>query len=95
MLDSEGTGGFGHGPPRLAQRLDDVVRLTVDMDLKKDSPVIELPSEELRALVVRAELDLRNFVDLAGRWAEQQLPEHAASIAAALGRVPDPPVEDE
>ncbi|MFE2411524.1 hypothetical protein ACFXDE_24560 [Kitasatospora sp. NPDC059408] len=94
VLDGEGTGGFGHGPTPLAQRLGDVVRLTVDTGLKQDSPVIEVPVDELRALVVRAEQDLRDFVGLAERWAERYLPEHAAGIAAALARIPDPVTED-
>ncbi|MEV7026846.1 hypothetical protein [Kitasatospora sp. NPDC093558] len=95
VLDGEGTGGFGHGPTPLAQRLGDVVRLTVDLGLKADSPVIEVRVDELRTLVARAEQDLRDFVALAGRWAEQQLPEHAAGIAAALARIPDLALEDE
>ncbi|MEE1782477.1 hypothetical protein PUR71_06010 [Streptomyces sp. SP17BM10] len=94
VLDGDGTGGFGHGPTPLAQRRGDVVRLTVDMDLKQDSPVIEVPVDELRALVARAEQDLRDFVGRAGRWAERHLPDHAAAIAAALARIPDPVTED-
>lgn len=94
VLDGEGTGGFGHDPAPLAQRLGDVVRLTVDVGLKRESPVIEVRVDELRTLVARAERDLRDFVALAGGWAERHLPEHAAGIAAALARIADPVTED-
>ncbi|MFE5583196.1 hypothetical protein [Kitasatospora sp. NPDC056531] len=85
VTDGSGGAWFGHGPAPQAERLDGVVRLTADTEVD-DSPVIELPVEELRRLLAGAERDLRDFVRLAGGWAERQLPGHAAAVTAALAR---------
>jgi hypothetical protein len=45
--------------------------------------------DELRRLIAGAEQDLRDFVRLAGGWAERQLPERAAAVTAALARALD------
>ncbi|MFH8382423.1 hypothetical protein ACH4E7_15970 [Kitasatospora sp. NPDC018058] len=88
VTDGSGKARFGHGPVPQAERLDGVVRLTADVDAE-DSAVIELPVDELRRLLAGAEQDLRDFVRLAGGWAERRLPEQAAAVTAALARALD------
>ncbi|MFI8944271.1 hypothetical protein [Streptomyces syringium] len=51
--------------------------------------MIELPVDQVRALITGAEADLRDFHSLAGTWAEQHLPTHAAAVTAALARALD------
>ncbi|GAA0445015.1 hypothetical protein GCM10009544_04740 [Streptomyces stramineus] len=85
VLDGDGRASFGHDPSPLAERLGDTVRLTVDAE-QDDSPVIELPLAELRRLLGAAERDLADFLHLAADWAAQHLPDHAASVTAALAR---------
>ncbi|MFJ9469046.1 hypothetical protein [Streptomyces caniferus] len=89
VLDGTGCSSFGHDPSSAAERVGDTVRLTLDADAKDGSPVIELPMEQVRALVTGAEADLRAFLSLAGTWAEQHLPTHAAAVTAALARALD------
>ncbi|GAB2442992.1 hypothetical protein [Streptomyces incanus] len=92
VLDGDGWASFGHDPSPLAERLDDgTVRLTIDAE-QADSPVIELPAEELRRLLAGAEHDLTDFLRLAVTWTARHLPEHAASVTAALARVLTLPV---
>ncbi|GGK88577.1 hypothetical protein GCM10010094_57110 [Streptomyces flaveus] len=54
VLDGGGWASFGHDPSSLAERRGDTVRLTVDAE-RDDSPVIELPTVELRRLLAGAE----------------------------------------
>jgi hypothetical protein len=51
--------------------------------------VFELPVEQVRTLVAGAQQDLLDFLGLAGTWAEQHLPAHAAAVTAALARALD------
>ncbi|TGZ15255.1 hypothetical protein DV517_02280 [Streptomyces sp. S816] len=60
-----------------------------DWDAEDGSPVIELPVDQVRALVTGAEADLRHFHSLAGTWGEQHLPAHAVAVTAALARALD------
>ncbi|MEU1823122.1 hypothetical protein [Streptomyces abikoensis] len=83
VLDGDGWASFGHDPSPLAERFGDTVRLTVDAE-QDDSPVIELPLSELRRLLAAAERDMADFLQLAADWAAQHLPDHAASVTAAL-----------
>ncbi|MFF6887863.1 hypothetical protein ACFY9F_32270 [Streptomyces sp. NPDC012421] len=86
----EGGGcSFGHDPSSTAERVGDTVRLTLDTEAENESPVIELPADHVRALVAGAEADLRDFLGLAGTWAEQHLPTHADAVTAALTRALD------
>ncbi|WP_448321338.1 hypothetical protein [Streptomyces sp. CO7] len=89
VLDGTGCTSFGHDPSSMAERVDDVVRLTFDVDEADGSPVVELSVDEVRGLVAGAERDLRDFLGLAGTWAEQHLPAHAATVTAALARALD------
>ncbi|MGW8760896.1 hypothetical protein ACWGN5_00175 [Streptomyces sp. NPDC055815] len=91
VLDGTGFSSFGHDPSSAAERVGDNVRLTLDADAdaKDGSPVIALPVDQVRALVTGAEADLRDFHSLAGAWAEEQLPTHAAAVTAALARALD------
>jgi hypothetical protein len=89
VLDGTGCSSFGHDPSSTAERIGDNVRLTLDADAKDGSPVIELPVDQVRALLTGAEADLRDFHRLAGTWAEHHLPTHAAAITAALARALD------
>ncbi|GAA3479617.1 hypothetical protein [Streptomyces yanii] len=86
---SIGCSYFGHDPSSVAERVGDTVRLTLDAHAKDGSPVIELPVDEVRALVAGAQQDLQDFLSLAGTWAEQHLPTHAAAVIAALARALD------
>ncbi|WP_437033753.1 hypothetical protein [Streptomyces sp. enrichment culture] len=86
VLDGDGRSSFGHDPSPLAERLDDGrIRLTVDAE-RDDSPVIELSTAALRHLLAGAERDLTDFLRLAAAWAARHVPEHAASVTAALAR---------
>lgn len=89
VLDGTGCSDFGHDPSSVAERVGDTVRLTLDAHAKDGSPVIELPVDQVRALVAGAQQDLRDFLSLAGTWAEQHLPAHAAGVTAALARALD------
>ncbi|WUI52392.1 hypothetical protein OHS59_43555 [Streptomyces sp. NBC_00414] len=89
VLDGTGYAGFGHDPSSTAERVGDTIRLTLDAYAEDGSPVIELPVDEVRTLVTGAQADLRDFLDLAGTWAEQHLPTHAAAVTAALARALD------
>lgn len=89
VLDGTGCSYFGHDPSSVAERVGDTVRLTLDAYAKDGSPVIELPGDEVRVLVTGAQQDLRDFLSLAGNWAEERLPTHAAAVTAALARALD------
>ncbi|MFJ8588375.1 hypothetical protein ACIRD2_27510 [Streptomyces sp. NPDC093595] len=89
VLDGTGCSYFGHDPSSAAERVGDNVRLTFDADAKDGSPVIELPVDQVRALVTGGEADLRGFHSLAGTWAEQHLPAYAAAITGASARALD------
>lgn len=89
VLDGTGCCSFGHDPSSTAERVGDTVRLTLDADAKDASPAIELPVDQVRALVTGAEADLRDFHSLAGSWAAHHLPTRAAAITAALARALD------
>ncbi|WP_405477434.1 hypothetical protein [Streptomyces canus] len=89
VLDGSGCSYFGHDPSSMAERVGDTVRLTLDAHAKDDSPVIELPVDQVRALVTGAQQDLRDFLGLAGTWAEQHLPTYAAAVTVALARALD------
>ncbi|MEU2227739.1 hypothetical protein [Streptomyces sp. NPDC018347] len=90
VLDGIGCCYFGHDPSSMAERVDDTVRLTFDVHGEEDSPVVELPVDQVRMLVTGAQRDLRDFLSLAGSWAEQHLPAQAAAVTAALARALDP-----
>ncbi|MFF7240094.1 hypothetical protein [Streptomyces collinus] len=51
--------------------------------------MIELPVDLVRTLIAGAQRDLPDFLNLAGTWAEQHLPAHAAAVTAALARALD------
>lgn len=85
VTDGTGEGWFGHDPYAAAERVGDTVRLTANTKVAH-SPVIEVSVDELRRLLAAAEQDLRDFVRLAGGWAERRLPGHAAAVTAALAR---------
>lgn len=83
--------GFGHEPMSpVAERFGDTVRLTVDSE-QSASPVIELPTAELRNLLTGVERDLGDFLTLAADWASRQLPGRSAPVTAALARALDLP----
>ncbi|WP_199836710.1 hypothetical protein [Streptomyces sp. CB01373] len=84
-LGGDGRASYGHTPSPLAERHGDVIRLTVDAD-RDGSPVIELPTDELRRLLTGAEHKLAGFVRLAAAWAARQLPGCAAQVTSALAR---------
>ncbi|MFE6051001.1 hypothetical protein ACFQ6N_09610 [Kitasatospora sp. NPDC056446] len=88
VTDGGGTAWFGHDPDARAEYVGRVVRLTQDAE-DPGSAVIELPPAELRRLLADAERDLRDFLDLAARWAERHLPDHAAALTAAIARALD------
>ncbi len=89
VCDGTGWASFGHDPSSMAERVGDTVRLTLDVHAGDGSPVIELPVDEVRALVIGAQQDLRDFHDLAGSWAADHLPPHANAVTAALARALD------
>ncbi|MFE0699089.1 hypothetical protein [Streptomyces sp. NPDC058872] len=90
VIDGDGWASFGHDPSPLAERMGDVVRLTIDAE-QQDSPVIELPIIDLRRLLADAERDLAAFHRLAIGWAALHLPDHADPVCAALARALDLP----
>ncbi|MEU1471696.1 hypothetical protein ABZ434_26180 [Streptomyces sp. NPDC005761] len=53
------------------------------------SPVIELSADPVRRLIAGAQQDVRDFLSLAGTWAERDLPVPAAATTAALARALD------
>ncbi|MFD8787665.1 hypothetical protein [Kitasatospora sp. NPDC059599] len=85
VTDGAGTAWFGHDPDARVEWVGRTVRLTQDAE-DDDSPVIELSPDELRRLLAGAERDLRDFLALAARWAERQLPDHAPAVTAAIAR---------
>ncbi|MEV6758233.1 hypothetical protein [Streptomyces sp. NPDC051214] len=89
MLDGTGCAYFGHDPSSVAERVNDVVRLTLDAHGADGSPVIELSADQVRRLITGAQQDLQDFISLAGTWAEQHLPAHAAAVTTALARALD------
>ncbi|WNI26956.1 hypothetical protein [Streptomyces sp. ITFR-16] len=89
VLDGSGCSYFGHDPSSVAERVGDMVRLTFDAYGTGGSPVIELSVDQVRRLVAGAQQDVQDFVGLAGMWAEQHLPVHAAAVTAALARALD------
>ncbi|MFD0038730.1 hypothetical protein ACFVIZ_13935 [Streptomyces anulatus] len=89
VLDGTGCAHFGHDPSSTAERVGDTVRLTHDAYGTDGSPVTELPADQVRRLVADAQQDLQDFLGLAGAWAEQHLPAHAAPVTAALARALD------
>ncbi|WP_326732978.1 hypothetical protein [Streptomyces phaeochromogenes] len=91
LVDDGGLLGFGHDPVSpIAERFGSIVRLTVNAE-QSDSPVIELPTTELRLLLAGAERDLVDFLALAADWASKQLPDHCSAVTAALARALDLP----
>ncbi|MFI1186499.1 hypothetical protein [Streptomyces californicus] len=89
VLDGTGVAHFGHDPASTAELDGDIVRLTYDAYATDGSPVAELPADQVRGLVSAAEQDVRDFLGLAGAWAGQHLPAHAAPVTAALARALD------
>ncbi|MEU8943501.1 MULTISPECIES: hypothetical protein [Streptomyces] len=89
VLDGTGCAYFGHDPSSVAEPVGDIVRLTLDAHGTDDSPVIELPADQVRRLVAGAQQDLQDFLSLAGTWAERHLPAHATAVTAALARALD------
>ncbi|MFG3283247.1 hypothetical protein [Streptomyces sp. NPDC048111] len=89
VLDGAGCAYFGHDPSSTAERVDDIVRLTLDAHAAAGNPVTELPADQVRGLVAGAQQDLRDFLDLAATWAEEHLPTHAAAVTTALARALD------
>ncbi|MFA1549902.1 hypothetical protein [Actinomadura chokoriensis] len=89
VVDGRASSGFlGHDPDPCAERHGDVVRMIVDVE-RDDSPMIELPTADLRRLLAGVERDLIAFHRLAASWAERYVPDRAAPLAAALGRALD------
>ncbi|MFH9134622.1 hypothetical protein [Streptomyces sp. NPDC017524] len=82
VLDGTGCAHFGHDPFSMAERVGDIVRLTVEVHGTGGSLVTEL-------LVADAEQDMQDFLSLAGPLAEQDLPEYATPATAALARALD------
>ncbi|MEJ8639749.1 hypothetical protein [Streptomyces sp. MS2.AVA.5] len=89
VLDGTGYAYFGHDPSSVAERVGDIVRLTLDAHATDGSPVIELSVDQVRTLVTGAQQDSQDFLSLAGTWAEQHLPAHAAAVTAAVARALD------
>ncbi|CAM5541923.1 hypothetical protein I6J39_34410 (plasmid) [Streptomyces californicus] len=89
VLNGTGCSYFGHDPSSMAERLGDIVRLTLDAHEMDSSPVIELSVDQIGTLVTGAQQDLQDFLSLAETWAEQHLPTHAAAVTAALARALD------
>ncbi|MFD3518646.1 hypothetical protein [Streptomyces sp. NPDC058657] len=89
VLNGTGCSSFGHDPSSITERLGDIVRLTLDAHETDSSPVIELSVDRIRRLVAGARQDVQDFLGLAGFWAEQHLPAHAAAVTAALARALD------
>ncbi|MDX2732885.1 hypothetical protein [Streptomyces sp. PA03-2a] len=89
VLDGTGCAYFGHDSFSVAERVGDIVRLTLDAHGTDGSPLIELSVDQVRRLVAGAQQDLQDFLSLAGTWAEQHLPAHAAAVTAALARALD------
>ncbi|MEU0274998.1 hypothetical protein [Streptomyces sp. NPDC006307] len=89
VLDGTGCSYFGHDPSSVAERVGDIVRLTLDAHGTDGSPVIELSVDQIRKLVTGAQQDLQDFLRLAGTWAEQHLPAQAAAVTTALARALD------
>ncbi|MDF6066841.1 hypothetical protein ACN6LF_001786 [[Kitasatospora] papulosa] len=89
VLNGTGFSYFGHDPSSMAERLGDIVRLTLDAHETDSSPVIELSVDQIRTLVAGAQQDLQDFLNLAETWAQQHLPTHAAAVTAALARALD------
>jgi hypothetical protein len=85
VVDGSGRASFGHDPDPVAERLGDTVRLTVDAE-RSDSAVIDLSVTELRRLVEDAERDLTDFHAAAAGWVSRYLPDHFATVTAALAR---------
>ncbi|MFE9411911.1 hypothetical protein ACFYN0_24450 [Streptomyces sp. NPDC006704] len=86
MLDGADGAYFGHDPSSVAERVGDVVRLTLDAHGTDGGPVIELPVDHVRALTADAQQDMRDFLRLAAPWTEQHIPTHAATVTTALAR---------
>ncbi|MER7666586.1 hypothetical protein [Streptomyces sp. NPDC096193] len=89
VLDGTGNAYFGHDPSSMAERVGDIVRLTLDAYGTDGTPVIELSPDQVRRLVTGAQQDLQDlqdFLGLAGTWTEQHLPAHAAAVTASLAR---------
>jgi hypothetical protein len=91
LVDGGNALWFGHTPVSLAERFGDTVRLTIDVE-QGNSPVIELSVTELRNLLAGVERDLAGFLTLVADWVSQYLPDHAAPVMAALGRLLGPTV---
>ncbi|MGA4800488.1 hypothetical protein [Streptomyces lavendulocolor] len=89
VLDGTGCAYFGHDPFSVAERVNHMVRLTLDAHGTDGSPVIDLSVDQVRRLVAGAQQDLQDFLSLAGTWAEQHLPTHAGAVTAALSRALD------
>ncbi|MFD9789116.1 hypothetical protein ACFWYX_34965 [[Kitasatospora] papulosa] len=89
VLNGTGFSYFGHDPSSMAERLGDIVRLTLDAHETYSSPVIELSVDQIRTLVTGAQQDLQDFLSLAETWAEQHLPTHTAAVTAAVARALD------
>ncbi|SFT21732.1 hypothetical protein [Streptomyces sp. ok210] len=89
VLNGTGYSYFGHDPSSTAERLGDIVRLTLDAHETDSSPVIELSVDQIRTLVTGAQQDLQDFLSLAETWAEQHLPAYAAAVTVALARALD------
>lgn len=90
VLDGDGWASFGHDPFPLAERVGDMVRLTVDAQ-QDDSPVIELPAADMRRLLTGAEHDLSDFLQLVAAWAAEWLPDHDSRVTAAIACALDLP----
>ncbi|MFB7342220.1 hypothetical protein ACFCZ6_19405 [Streptomyces hydrogenans] len=92
LADGDGCLGFGHEPVSpAAERLGDVLRLTVDAE-RPDSPVITLPASALPGMLAGVERDLAAFLVLASGWASAHLPgQDVGPVVAALARVLDVP----
>ncbi|WP_344961002.1 hypothetical protein [Streptomyces thioluteus] len=90
VVDGGGTAGFGHDPWPLAERLGDIVRLTVDCE-QDGSPLIELPVAELRRLLADVERELGDVLRLMRTWAGRYAPGQAAGLGAALAQALEMP----
>ncbi|MEV6110691.1 hypothetical protein AB0M28_39230 [Streptomyces sp. NPDC051940] len=84
-VDGVGEVWLGHDPSPAVQRVGDVVRLVLDAE-QGDSPAIEVPADELHALLRAVERDLEDFLRLASTWADRHVPVYAAGLTAALAQ---------
>ncbi|MFD7862389.1 hypothetical protein [Streptomyces sp. NPDC059783] len=91
LIEDGHTLTFGHEPVSpVAEHVGATVRLTANTD-QPNSPVIELPATDLRALLAGVEQSLLGFLDRAAAWALVHLPNLDVPVTTALARAMDVP----